>query len=375
MNTMKKRVGRKPKAALTIAVDCGSLSYKDAKHFGGIATVANNLLSTLGKIDKRNKYLLYSFAPIEDDVVRGFGHRMKNVVLPVLGYKTLWLPLALKFTKVDAFFALSQAIPWRAPPTIGFLYDLAFLEYPLAYRSKGKLTRNTDQLVAQAQHLITTSEASKRDIRRHYNLSEDRISVCYPAASNIFTPKGTKYIDTKPYFLYVGALKVTKNIPTLIEGFSKFLDSVKSEYRMVLVGTTTGLDPEIPKTLARLKMGKQVIIKGFVKTEDLPKYYRGALALVTPALFEGFGLPILEALSSGCPVIVGDNSAQPEVVGRAGIKIRADNPVALSQAMFNLAHDDKLRTKLKKLGLKQAQRFNLKQFARCVLDLLYKYHQ
>ena len=364
--------GRKPNVALTIGVDCGALSQQPEENYGGIYTLAVNLLVELGRLDKRNHYLLYSFAPISKELMRQFGREMKNIVLrPRLGYKTVWLPLALKLQAADAFMALSQAVPRGAPPILGFIYDLAFLKYPNAYIQPAKLKHNTDEIVRESAHLITLSEASKTDIIKRYRLDNDRVTVAYPGVERIFRPRGPKFIDTKPYFLYVGALKKTKNIPKLIEGFVLFRRGSQKDFKLLLVGSLKDMDPEVTNTITRLKLAKRVVLKGYVDRFDLPKYYRGAIALVTPALYEGFGLPLVEAMASGCPVVAAKNSSMPEVMGKFGIMVSASKPEEITKAMQKLVDDSQYRIKMITAGFRQARRFNNRNFARIVLKNVY----
>ena len=120
--------GRKPKPILNIAVDCGSLSAP-LRERGGISTLTYNLLVMLGKIDQRNKYIFYSYSPLNKNLLVKYAGRAKNIVLPKIGFFKVWLPLALKINKSDAFFALSQSVPANAPSTLGFIYDLAFFRF------------------------------------------------------------------------------------------------------------------------------------------------------------------------------------------------------------------------------------------------------
>lgn len=365
-----KKTGRKPKPRLSIAIDCGSLSFLDPKYYGGISTIAMTLIEELARLDKRNRYLLYSFSPIERSFLRKLREGMQNIVLPRWGYKTVWLPIHLQVAKPDVFLALSQTVAYGSPATLGFVYDLAFLRHADAYRDSARLKKITDVLIDKSRHIVTTSEASRSDIIKFYKLTEKEVSVCYPGVEVIYKPDGLKYIDTKPYFLYVGSLRAAKNIPTLVKAFSQTRKTTKKDIRLLLVGSDNDLDPAIKTTISQEKLHKHVHLKGFVKTQDLPKYYRGAISLVSVSLFEGFGLPILEAMSCGCPVIVGKSGAPPEVVGRAGIVADETNPEEISEAMVKCL-DEKGRIKLKKAVLKQAKIFSSRRFAKQILDLVY----
>ncbi len=280
--------------------------------------------------------------------------------------------MALKLDHPDVFLALSQAVPKTTVKTLGFVYDVAFEKFPKSYRDAKTLSQNTADLVAASTAVIATSAAGKMDISTSYPDASGKITVIYPGVSFEFTPEGPKYVGAVPYFLYVGHLKPLKNIPRIIEAFAKLLSSYPQKYTLVLIGSIVDIDPEIHKTIAKLKLSKQVDIKGILPDAELPKYYRGALGFVSPALYEGFGLPILEAMACGCPVIAGNNSSMIETVGKSGLLADAQDSTQIYQAMYQLATDPTVRRKYSKLGIKQAKLFSTQSFAKKTLQLIYE---
>lgn len=370
MISNKNNAGRKPKPHLKIAVDCGSLSQERIKRKGGIYTLAYNFLEQLAIIDLRNTYIFYSFAAIPKGLLKRFGKRAVNKVLtPSLGYKSVRLPLALKFDKPDVFVALSQAVPKNAPRTIGFLYDIAFLEYPDLYINVEKLKQNTEELAQKSDHILTISQASKVDITKKYSFSEDKITVAYPGVSSDFKPKGPKFIGAVPYFLYVGHLKKTKNIPFLIEAFYQFQKKSSKKYELMLVGSDEDLDEDISRKIKKLQLEKLVKVRGHVPYKDLPKYYRGAAAFISIALYEGFGLPIVEAMACGTPVIVGSNSSMPEIVEKSAIVVNEHSIKSIVEGMMKMTEDSLSRDYAKK-SIKQAKKYNWATFARKFYSIL-----
>lgn len=367
--TVLHKVGRKPKPHLKIAIDAGSLSAEDEREKGGVSTVTQILINELQKIDLRNQYLLYTYARISNH------NRSHNSItyriLPQPGFKTIWLPLAFRFDKPDVFIATSQAIPFNAPPTLLFVYDLAFLKFPECFKNPMRLKRNTKKAVLNARHIVTISEASKQDIVKEYKLKDDSVSVVYPGVGHEYRPQGTRYLGALPYLLFVGPLKKTKNIPVLIDAFAQFLKMSSKKYRLILIGSDKDLDPMIFRTVNKWGINKYVDVRGYVPDSELPKYYRGATLFVSPSLIEGFGLPLLEAMASGIPVIAGNNTSMPEVVGKAGILTDVKNPDSVAQAMFSISQDSSLRKKLITQGIKQARLFDTARFAKEVLNLIY----
>lgn len=308
---------------MNIGVDAGALSVTDERLKVGVYRVVVNLLIELGKQDKENSYRLYSFRPLEQGMMRDFGNRMTNVVLPQIGWFRLWLPLELQRNPVDCLLGLSQALPSFTPKNpIGFIYDLGFLHFPQAYPgSYESLKKQTENVVKRANKIVTISQATARDLIKFYGVDKNKLTVSYPGVSNQFTAKGKPYKSPRPYFLFVGALKRGKNIPTLLEAFAKFSSTSKILYDLYLVGGNYWFDPEIDETLNRLSIGKRVKFLGVVSDEKLATLYRGATALVMPSLWEGFCLPVVEAMASGCPVIASNIGALPEIIGDAGILV------------------------------------------------------
>lgn len=369
---LKKRVGRRPRPKLTIAIDCGSLSPSDARAKGGVATITFNLIESLAKIDKRNSYVFFSFSPLPPKLLNLFGNRVTQRILPQKGFMQLWMPISLKLLNPDVFLALSQVHPKVATPTLGFVYDLAFLHFPILYKDSHRLAKNTQYLVDKSRHIVTISEASKSDILKKYKLREKNVTVAYPGVSDLFCQNGPKFVDEKKYILYIGALKRTKQIPVMLTGFSKFWQKNKN-FRFVIVGSDRDLDPEINKTIKALKLEEAVVFKGYTQIYDLPKYLRGAFAFVSTAVYEGFGLPLVEAMACGTPTVTGNNSAMREVVGKAGILVDASSGDEIAKSLNKLVDDPKYRDKLIKLGLAQVKLFKWHKFAKEVLDCVYKY--
>ena len=361
--------GRPAQKPLVIAVDAGVLGEQDETLQGGVYTVSSQLLKKLAVLDRKNHYLLFSFSPIPKEEMIQFGSHAKNIVLPQWGWFRFWVPLALRFFHPDIFLGLSQAMPAISTPTIGFIYDVAFERFPAGYPdSYKKLSRNSRFLANNSSKLITISQYSKEEIQKEYGITEKKIIVSYPGTASIFTPEGPRFIDDRPYFLYVGALKRTKNVPLLIRAFAQFLNEYQKPYRLLLVGSPAWMDPEIKTMIQRHNLTDAVIIKGYVSATDIPQYYRGAQALIISSLYEGFGLPALEAMSCGVPVIANDIAALREIVGDSGILLGSDTEDELKKALLELATDENKRKYLCEKGLKRAQKFSWATFATRVLQ-------
>jgi len=357
---------------MKIGVDAGTLSVSDERLKVGVYRVVSNLLQGLGRLDKTNSYTLYSFAAIEPAVMGQFGHRMKNAVLkPLIGWFTLRLPLELRMHPVDIFLGAAQAVPPSSAYSIGFVYDVGFIHAPQAYPgSLSRLKEQTVGVVKRASGIVAISQSTKDDLVKQYGYEKSKITVVYPGIDSRFTQKGTKTLRNNPYFLFVGALKPGKNVPAIIRAFAQILTKSKKTFDLLLIGGDYWQDPQIEQTIQDLGIGERVIRMGHVPDEDLPAYYRGAVALVNPSLWEGFCLPAAEAMACGCPVIASTAGSLPEILGGGGVLIDPTDTDALVKAMLRVSSDTNLRQSMIQKGLERAKVFSWDTFARTTLDII-----
>jgi glycosyltransferase involved in cell wall biosynthesis len=356
---------------MIIGVDSGCLGVRDERLKVGVYHVAVNLLQELGKIDKKNTYYLYSFYPIEEELLKSFGPKMKNIVIPATGWLFLWLPVWLIKNDIDVFLALSQVIPhsWKRIKMIGLIHDIAFEKYPQFYPDSYKhlhaITRN---LVKKSNRIITVSQNSKNDICEYYSISPHSVSSIPLGVRNSRYSSATKY-DSKKYFLSVGALKRIKNVPMIIRAFESFCRLSSSEEKLLIVGGDKWKDPAIDEALSSLpkSIQKRIVFLGYVPDSDLPTLYIHATALLTPSYYEGFGLPVVEAMQAGCPVIVSDRGSLPEVVGDAGIIVEPDDSTRIAQEMKKIAEKKTFRDAMSQKGRKRAKYFT---WRKCAVETL-----
>ncbi len=357
---------------MIIGVDSGVLSVSDRRLKVGVYRVVRNLLRELAILDKDNFYRLYSFASLAKGVLADLGPNMQNIVLkPTRGWFSWRLPLELHLRPVDIFLGVSQALPHATPRNIGFIYDLGFLHYPEAYPgSLSKLKKQTDALVRRADQIVTISRAAKTDILEHYDIPESKIHVCYPGVDKRFGLRGEVVQKKRPYFLMVGALKPGKNIPTAIKAFSELRRLTKFDCDLLLIGSDWWLDQNINNTIKQLNLEDRVRLLGFLPDEKLPQYYRGAMALIAPSLWEGFCLPALEAMACGCPVIASTTGAFPEVVEKAGILVNPHDIPGFTQALRQITSSKTLYAQLKSAAATRAKQFTWRKFALGVQSII-----
>ena len=357
---------------MTIGVDAGALSITDDRLKVGVYRVIVHLLQELSRIDKENEYRLYSFAPIEEKLLLCLSETMENLVLrPKNAWFRLRLPLSLFIHPVDLFLGVSQAIPWGLQKNISFIYDVGFIHYPEAYpHSYERLMAQTKYAAIHSKHIITISNASKEDICQQYHVPEEKITVAYPGVDERFVADGIKFKGQKPYFLHVGSLKPGKNIPTLIRAFSQFLNNTKLDALLLVVGGNYWMDEEIMRTIDECHVEESVRLLGYIPDEVLPQYYRGAEAFVTASLSEGFCLPLIEAMASGCPVIASNGGAFPEVAPEEKLLFPPNDVHAFANAMEEIMNNTELRDVVIAKGIAKAQNYTWKSFGENVYEVI-----
>ncbi|PJE69984.1 hypothetical protein COU97_02105 [Candidatus Shapirobacteria bacterium CG10_big_fil_rev_8_21_14_0_10_48_15] len=334
---------------MTIGVDAGCLVAKK----GGVYQTTYNLLTTLSQIDHQNHYELYTWQLVKHP----FGKRMKNLVArPRPGWWFWGLPKQLACRRPAVFLGPAQALPaWSSGPTVVIVHDLGFEHWPKFYPQRRRLRRLTKLAVAKASRIVAVSQATKRDLVQLYQVPTAKIKVAWEGCDQkIFCPSPK---PKKKAFLFVGAPKPSKNIAGLLAGFACFCQT-RTDYELWLAGGN----------FAPLIGDRQKVKNlGLVNQKKLVSLYQQATALVSPAFYEGFGLPLVEALACGCPVVAGNTGSQPEVVGRAGLLVDPSDPKAIGQAMWQVITRQK---QLVQAGLKRAALFSWQKFARQVMEAI-----
>jgi len=218
--------------------------------------------------------------------------------------------------------------------------------------------------------IITISECTKKDIVKFYKIPEDKIKVILlapdpiyqPLSHDIIAPILSKYGVCAPYILYVGSLEPRKNIQTLIQGFAN-IKKRGLNHKLIIVGNKKWEYSKLIRIVAESGLHNDVIFTGYLPDEDLPALYNGADLFVYPSLYEGFGLPPLEAMACGTPVITSNTSSLPEVVGNAGIKVDPQDVDQLSDAIYHVLTDENLRLSLIEKGLERSKQFSWERTA------------
>ena len=220
-------------------------------------------------------------------------------------------------------------------------------------------------MLKRSDKIIAVSYSTKQDLMNYFKISDNKIKVIYEAADQIFQPLSSekvqhfkdKYDLNYQYILYVGTLEPRKNIPLIIKAFY-ILNKEGFQHKLVIAGKKGWKYKTIYQLIDKLNLQKEVIFIGFIPDNDLPALYNAANLFVYPSLYEGFGLPPLEAMSCGCPVITSNISSLPEVVGDAGIMIDPYSVDELYEAMHKVLINEIVRKDMIKKGLERSQMFS-----------------
>lgn len=311
----------------------------------------------------------------------------KHFSYRAFGPKRFWtrfaLPLRLRlgFERLDVFFTPGHYAPLFCPcPLVITLLDLSYLKFPSYFKKSDllQLTHWTARSVKQARKIITISEVSKQDIINHYHIEPERVVVAYPGYAEEFRPQTDKRLIEKvkrhygingPYILFVGTMQPRKNIERLIEAFA-FLKHEGVKESLVLVGKKGWLYEAIFSKAEKLGIAEFVKFTSYVKHEDLPLLIGGAKLYVLPSLYEGFGIPAIEAMASGTPVAVSNSSSLPEVVGDAGVLFDPYNPTDIARGMREILGSRTLAKTLSERGIERARRFNWKECGTITMNTL-----
>lgn len=349
---------------MRIAIDTSPISKKiNSPHsVRGVGSYINMLVENLPRIDKKNEYIFVEDKKFPQDID------------------------LIHYPYFDPFFITLPFLPKKK--FIVTVHDLIPLVFPKYFPAgfKGNLKWMIQRrLLKAASTVVADSKCSKNDIEKIAGINKDRIKVVYLSARENFKPitntstlwsTKVKYKLPDNFVLYVGDVTWNKNLPRIIEAVNK------TSYTLVLVGKVWSEKKEdiadnpwnkdLKHVLERIENDKRYIRLGFVPGEDLAKIYNLATALIMPSFYEGFGLPILEAMQSGCPVITSDKGSLKEVGGEAVYYVDPYNTQSISEGIKQLMKNKTLRDSLSKKGLIQAKKFTQKIFAEN-MSTIYEY--
>jgi len=334
---------------MKVGVDVGALDGVRDAGPSGVYRVTQEFLRTLKEYPTNYEFLSYRPSYLS------------------LGWNYLELPIRLIKDRVDAFIGLSQALPrfYRGKKVL-LVYDLGFEHYPKLYENSARLKRISQDAVSSADAIVTMSENTKEDLIRLYGCKSKQISVVYGGVNNVFTPRSSEEIESvrkrynlyEDFFIFVGQNRQVKNIQFLIKVFEE-AKKIQKDIFLVIVGRGYH---NISSNAVR--------VLGRVPDKDVSALYATSYGLITASLYDGFGLPIIEAMACKCPVVASEVGALPEIVGDGGILLKQNNQSEYVETILMLASNRQVRLDLANKGLERSMKFSWKRFTKEVVGLI-----
>jgi glycosyltransferase involved in cell wall biosynthesis len=348
----------------------------------GTERYSYEVIAALAQIDRRDQITLYT-----NGVPAALPLLGPNTALRSIPLRRLWtharLGPAARRDRPDVLFVPAHVIPLIHPPAcVVTLHDLGYLAFPEAHTARRRLELHltTRWSLHAARRVIAISAATRSDLVRHYGADPAKISVVHHGLSPAFRPVDPPTIAAVrarhqlngPYLLYVGTIQPRKNLARLIEAFARIcaLPETPPDLSLAIAGRRGWLTAQIERQATDLGINDRVRFLGYVPDADLPALIGGALAFTFPSLYEGFGMPVLEAMACGTPVLCSNTSALPEVAGDAAILVDPHAVDAIAAGLARLVADAPLREQLRTRGLAHAAVFTWERCARATLDVL-----
>ena len=363
---------------MRIAIDVRKL------HDFGIGTYVRNLVRWLARLDQESEYVLIC-RPEDCEHVEQLGPNFRPLPDRSPNYSVfeqLTVPVDLVRARADLFHAPHYVLPAFTPcRSIVTIHDCIHLMFPqyLPGRLAHTYARVAFWIAAhRSARVLTVSEASKRDILRLCPVPSDKVDVIYNAIDDRFNqpPDATQMMRVREryqlhdrFLLYSGNVKPHKNLERLIDAFARLRRQGIDDIKLLITGSEISRYATLRRAVHRYNLHQHVRFLGFLSAETLATLYHLADAFVFPSLYEGFGLPPLEAMASGTPVLTSNVSSLPEVVGDAALLIDPYDPVAIADGLRRILSDDSMRARLISRGRERAARFSWEESAGRVLSI------
>lgn len=365
---------------MKIAIDARGVNWYSGT---GIGTYTWQIIKHMLQNDVNNSYLLYWWGLNYKNIYNN------NVSISMASkkhrkfFEEYYFPESLKNNSIDIYHVPQNGIGLPSKKSciyISTIHDLIPYVMPET-AGKGYLKRfigAMPQIIQNSNTIITVSEFSKKDILRIFNVDENKIKVTYLAAEDYFRPMEKsvarlflkdKYNINEDFILYVGGFSPRKNVRSLLIAFSRIYKNLSKDYKVLILGSANDEHSYLIALCETLNISDKVIFTGYVPYEDLPFFYNACNVFVYPSLYEGFGLPPLEAMSCRVPVITSNISSIPEVVGDSALLINPFDTEELKNAIEMVLENPELTEKLSNMGYARSKNFNWKNTALQTLDV------
>ncbi len=284
-------------------------------------------------------------------------------------WEQLGLPFEAWTRQIDLVHGIVNVVPLLSPiPAVVTVHDLAFLRHPERFHHRRALYLRTavTASVRRARHVIAVSASTRDDLVELLKLPGDSITVVHPGVDSGFAPLGVEAVhrfrrrifDGRPFILHVGTLEPRKNLDVLIRAYAQLRQAEHVPHLLALVGSRGWMYDALFALVRDLHLESDVRFVDYVPPSDLPLWYNGADLFTYPSAYEGFGLPVAEAMACGVPVITSSSSSLAEVSGGACLMVETGSTGALQTAMSRVLHDSSLAAEMRRLGLARAARFD-----------------
>ena len=354
----------------------------------GPETYELRLVRALAAIDHETEYHVFC---LDTAAVQALGINQPNFVLHVLSPANRWLsvslslPLAIRRYKVELLHATFTPPPFSPVDYLFTMHGAVTFSHPHFYSPLVRARLNTllRRGITKSRLIVCVSEFVKQELIERFDVPDERLITVYHGVGDEFRhfpaelaqhEVARNYQLTRPYYLYVGKLHANKNIVRLVEAFHAFITDTGADHLLVLAGRLVWGSEGIMATVARLDLDERVRFIGHRTQAELPALYNAATAFVFPTLWEGFGLPVVEAMACGTPVIASDIACIPEVTGGAALLVNPLSTAALAQAMTDIYNDSELREGLRTCGIMRARCFDWHHTATATLDAYRRIH-
>ena len=351
-------------------------------HLTGNEVYIRNLLKEFARLDGESEFIAYLSKPA---AAAELSSRLSTRRVSANPFRRLGfdLPYRLRADRPDLLHVQYTGPLFCPVPLVVSVHDVSFLEYPRYFtRFRALQLRITvPRTVRAAARVLTPSDYSRRAILSHYRIDPERVMVVPNAVSSMFRPldraMAASAIEKKfgisgPFVLTVGDLQPRKNHAGLLRAFEELLRAhPRLPHRLVFVGKETWYSPELHRAIARSAVSDRVHCTGFVEDADLVQFYSACDVFVFPSFYEGFGLPILEAMACGRAVACSDITAMPEVADAAALLFDPHSTQEITRALADILLDAELRLRLERLGAQRAALYSWERAAQCTLGVYY----
>lgn len=374
---------------LSIGMNAHLLSFVPGYRRAGVSQYTEQIVRRfMGTLPRSNDALTVFAGPAAPpdgyvpDGVRWVPSRLPTGHAPG---RILWeqivAPIVSARANLDVLFCPVNVVPLASlVPSVVTVHDVAFLAYPAAFHATKRryLTAMTRLSVRRARHIIAVSAHTRDDLVHHFGVRPERVTVIPNAADERYRPANTanditrfKTANNLPdrFILFVGTLEPRKNLRRLIEAFA-LLSGDDPDVKLVIVGASGWLTSDLAPHVQSRGLSDHVIFTGYVSDEDLPRWYQAATVFCYPSLYEGFGLPVLEAMACGTPVVTSRTSSLPEVAGDAALLVDPTDVRGLANALQSVLADDARQRAMSAAGSARSHAYSWERTAAATLDVI-----